>query len=62
VSRIEKEARDVGREETEQLQTLRSAYEEYDAAFRAFRAAIVRSDSAEKVNKRIPQWIPLSVH
>jgi hypothetical protein len=54
VSRIEKEARDVGREQTEQLQKLRSAYEEYDAVFRSFRAAILRSDAAEKVNKRIP--------
>jgi hypothetical protein len=53
---------DVGREQTEQLQKLRSAYEEYDAIFRSFRAAILRSDAAEKVNTRIPEWIPLSVH
>jgi hypothetical protein len=52
---------DVGREQTHQLQQLRSAYEEYDAIFRSFRAAILRSDAAEKVNTQIPEWIPLSV-
>jgi hypothetical protein len=53
---MNKEAWDVGREQTEQLQKVRPAYEEYDAIFRAFRAAIVRSDAAEKVNKRTPEW------
>jgi hypothetical protein len=52
----------VGREQTEQLQKLRSAYEEYDAIFRSFRAAILRADAADKVNTRIPEWIPLSVN
>ena len=52
---------DVGRKQTEQLEKLRSAYEEYDAIFRSFRAAILRSDAAEKVNTQIPEWIPLSV-
>jgi hypothetical protein len=53
---------DVGREQTDELQKLRSAYEEYDAIFRSFRAAILRADAADKVNTRIPEWIPLSVN
>jgi hypothetical protein len=50
---------DVGREQTEQLDELRSVFWERDELYRRFRTAILRAEQ-EDLRTRMMEWIPLS--
>jgi hypothetical protein len=53
------ELRDVGREQTEQLNKLHSVYQKLDEMYRRFRTAILRAEQ-EDLRTRMMEWIPLS--
>jgi shikimate kinase len=50
---------DVGREQQEQLDQLRSVFRKRDELYRRFRTAIFRAEQ-EDLRTRVMEWIPLS--
>ena len=50
---------DLGREQQEQLDELRSVYRKRDEMYRRFRTAILSAEQ-EDLRTRVLEWIPLS--